>query len=260
MHGNMLPVQVLDCNAQARYQPAAFGDHRSLPLAEISRLSNVLAAAKTTARKCKRVSTVRGGNMHAARRSLLGQSARLFAIRPLVGRLAAASMSHCDAEALLTAPKRARTTRPSQPGREGSSVYEGSPRVKSPAAVFGFTVFLHFRSCKRSSRWLARFICEGERDALVTTFYPCRRSCRAPDAVCAPSGQDEPDSDEAPHLSGRPCARHGPGNSRAPRPTFNAGTFSVRSVCRPSALHGCADEACALRDQALLEVAPQRDQ
>jgi hypothetical protein len=36
--------------------------------------------------------------------------------------------------------------------------------------------------------------------------------------------------------------------------------LSVRSVCRPSALHGCADEACALWDQALLEVAPRRNQ
>lgn len=51
---------------------------------------------------------------------------------------------------------------------------------------------LHFRSCKRSSRWLAQFARECERDALVTTFYPCRHSCRAPDAVGAPSGQDEP--------------------------------------------------------------------
>ena len=48
------------------------------------------------------------------------------------------------------------------------------------------------RSCKRSSRWLAQFARECERDALVTTFYPCRHSCRAPDAICAPSGQDEP--------------------------------------------------------------------
>lgn len=37
-------------------------------------------------------------------------------------------------------------------------------------------------------------------------------------------------------------------------------TVSVRSMCRPCALHGCAEEACALGDQALLEVAPQRDQ
>jgi hypothetical protein len=156
MHGNMLPVQVLDCNAQARYQPAAFGDHRSLPLAEISRLSNVLAAAKTTARKCKRVSTVRGGNMHAARRSLLGQSARLFAIRPLVERLCSRRQRHCDAEALLTAPKPARTTRPSRPGREGISFYEAGVGVKSP----GFLLhggFSRFHSCKCSSRWLARF-------------------------------------------------------------------------------------------------------
>lgn len=35
---------------------------------------------------------------------------------------------------------------------------------------------------------------------------------------------------EAPPLSGRPCLAHGPGNSRAPRPTFNAGTFSALDV------------------------------
>lgn len=42
-----------------------------------------------------------------------------------------------------------------------------------------------FHTCfsRRLSRWLARFTRECERDALVITFYPCRRSCRAPDAV-----------------------------------------------------------------------------
>jgi hypothetical protein len=58
---------------------------------------------------------------------------------------------------------------------EGISFYEGPPRVKPPVAVLQLRWAGHLLSCKRFLRWLARFDCECERDALVTTFYPCRR-------------------------------------------------------------------------------------
>jgi len=72
------------------------------------------------------------------------------------------------------APQRAAATHAS--GAHEFSFYEGSPRVKPPAAGFGFTAFASFRSFKQPSRRLARFTRECERESLVTTFYPCRHA------------------------------------------------------------------------------------
>ena len=46
--------------------------------------------------------------------------------------------------------------------------------------VLGLRCSLRFRSFEQPSRWLARFTRECERDALVTTFYPCRHVAEHP--------------------------------------------------------------------------------
>lgn len=115
----------------------------------------------------------------------------LFAIRPHAA-LAATSMNHCDEK--HRSPNRNMPEPLTFRGTDAKEIPSmRALRVSSlRRRVSDLRSSLHFRSCKRSSRWLAQFARECERDALVTTFYPCRRSCRAPDAVCAPSGQDEP--------------------------------------------------------------------
>jgi hypothetical protein len=55
-----------------------------------------------------------------------------------------------------------------------------------------FTKRCSYWSYKQTSRWLARFTRECERESRVTTFYPCRHAMPNTRCCMRPSGQDEP--------------------------------------------------------------------
>ena len=88
---------------------------------------------------------------------------------------------HCS-----TAPKPARTTRSSRHEREGISFYEGSARVKSPAAGFGFTVFSSFSFLQTVFALVGpvhlrvRARCARHHLLSVSAFLPSTRCCMRP--------------------------------------------------------------------------------
>ena len=68
----------------------------------------------------------------------------LFAITPLARRVPHRLHDPLWQKPPLTDSNPAAGARAAPHGREGISFYEGSPRVKAPAAGFGFTVFSSF--------------------------------------------------------------------------------------------------------------------
>ena len=167
-------------------------------------------------------------------------------------------MSHCDGEALLHDPETARTTCSSRHEREGISFYEGSARVKSPAAGFGFTVFSSFSFLQAVFALVGpvhlrvRARCARHHLLSVSAFLPSTRCCMRPKRARRTGFRTRRPIYQDGRAHGTAQEIHG----RLDQPsTLQAPVVDCLAGSDPG-----GDEPRPLGHHAILEVTPQRDQ
>src|SRR5258708_4308210 len=166
-------------------------------------------------------------------------------------------MNQCDEKHRSPTPKHAATAGIWRHEREGISFYEGSPRVKSPAAGFGFMAFASFSFLRAAV-------------ALVGPVHlRVRARCARHHLLSVPAYDAEHPMLYAPEAgktnrirTRRPiyqdgCAQRAAqeNHGRFDQPSTLQAPMSERLACSDL---GC-DEPCALWHDPVLEVAPQRN-
>ena len=146
----------------------------------------------------------------------------------------------------------------SRHGHEGISFYEGSPRVKSPAAGFGFTVFSSFSFLQAVFALVGpvhlrvRARCARHHLLSVSAFLPSTRCCMRPKRARRTGFRTRRPIYQDGRAHGTAQEIHG----RLDQPsTLQAPVVDCLAGSDPG-----GDEPRPLGHHAILEVTPQRDQ